>query len=261
MEPNYIGLSERIRETVDRFFSALFPRFFGGEPSSFSGDGLEEKSRIEMDLAAQALTKALLYVLPREQAVHCVKQTMERMDQIRKMLQTDIQAAYEGDPAAISPDEVILCYPAFRAIVVYRIAHCLYILKVPIIPRMMTELAHNWTGIDIHPGATIGPSFFIDHGTGVVIGETCTIGSRVKLYQHVTLGAKSFKVADDGSLVKGIKRHPDIGSDVVIYAGATVLGSDTKVGDGCVIGGSVWLTHSIPPGTVLTTKYETQLHV
>ncbi|MBR2098138.1 MAG: hypothetical protein IJ926_00450, partial [Firmicutes bacterium] len=132
MEPNYIGLSERIRETVDRFFSALFPRFFGGEPSSFSGDGLEEKSRIEMDLAAQALTKALLYVLPREQAVHCVKQTMERMDQIRKMLQTDIQAAYEGDPAAISPDEVILCYPAFRAIVVYRIAHCLYILKVPI---------------------------------------------------------------------------------------------------------------------------------
>ena len=193
MEPNYIGLSERIRETVDRFFFFFFPRFFGGEPSSFSGAGLEGKSRIEMDLAAQALTKALLYVLPREQAVHCVKQTMERMDQIRKMLQTDIQAAYEGDPAAISPDEVILCYPAFRAIVVYRIAHCLYILKVPIIPRMMTELAHSWTGIDIHPGATIGPSFFIDHGTGVVIGETCTIGSRVKLYQHVTLGSEELQ--------------------------------------------------------------------
>ena len=225
MEPNYIGLSETIRETVDRFFSALFPRFFGDEPSSISEEGLEEKSRIEMDLAVQALTKALLYVLPQEQAMHCVKQTMERMDQIRNMLQTE------------------------------------YILKVPIIPRMMTELAHSWTGIDIHPGATIGPSFFIDHGTGVVIGETCTIGSRVKLYQHVTLGAKSFKVADDGSLVKGIKRHPDIGNDVVIYAGATVLGGDTKVGDGCVIGGSVWLTHSIPPGTVLTTKYETQLHV
>ena len=160
----------------------------------------------------------------------------------------------EDDPAAKSIDEIILSYPAFRAISAYRIAHELYIRNIAVLPRFFTEYAHRITGIDIHPGATIGEYFFIDHGTGVVIGETTTIGTNVKLYQHVTLGAKSFAVGDDGELVKGIKRHPDIGNDVVIYAGATILGGDTVIGDGAVIGGNVWLTHSVPAGAVVTQK-------
>ena len=147
-----------------------------------------------------------------------------------------------------------MTYPAFIAIFTYRIAHRLYELGVPMIPRVMTEQAHEVTGIDIHPGATIGKYFFIDHGTGVVIGETTTIGEHVKLYQHVTLGAKSFPVGPDGAPVKGIKRHPDIGDRVVIYAGATILGGDTRIGDDCVVGGNVWLTHSLDPGVSIVTK-------
>ena len=153
----------------------------------------------------------------------------------------------------------MLAYPAFEAISIFRIAHELYLMKVPMLPRMMTEYAHSLTGIDIHPGATIGPYFFIDHGTGVVIGETTVIGKRVKLDQGVTLGAKSFAVQSDGTLVKGHKRHPNIGSNVVIYAGATILGGDTYIGDNCVIGGNVWLTHSVEPGKrVLTAREQTE---
>lgn len=170
-----------------------------------------------------------------------------------------MQAAYEGDPAATCREKVMLAYPAFEAISIFRIAHELYLMKVPMLPRMMTEYAHSLTGIDIHPGATIGPYFFIDHGTGVVIGETTVIGERVKLYQGVTLGAKSFAVQSDGTLVKGNKRHPNIGSNVVIYAGATILGGDTYIGDNCVIGGNVWLTHSVEPGKrVLTAREQTE---
>ena len=170
-----------------------------------------------------------------------------------------MQAAYEGDPAATCREEVMLAYPACEAISIFRIAHELYLMKVPMLPRMMTEYAHSLTGIDIHPGATIGPYFFIDHGTGVVIGETTVIGERVKLYQGVTLGAKSFAVQSDGTLVKGNKRHPNIGSNVVIYAGATILGGDTYIGDNCVIGGNVWLTHSVEPGKrVLTAREQTE---
>ena len=143
----------------------------------------------------------------------------------------------------------MICYPGFFAISIFRLAHELYLLKVPVIPRLMTEYAHSETGVDIHPGATIGDSFFIDHGTGIVIGETAVIGRNVKIYQHVTLGAKSFAVGENGELVKGLKRHPDIGNDVIIYAGATILGGDTVIGDGSVIGGNVWLTHSLPAGS------------
>jgi len=168
---------------------------------------------------------------------------------IRKMLQADIRAAYEGDPAARSELEVVLAYPGFYAIAVHRIAHRLRALGVPLLPRVMSEHAHSLTGIDIHPGATIGPGFFIDHGTGVVIGETCVIGSRVKLYQGVTLGALSFEKDENGQLVKGIKRHPDVEDNVVIYAGATILGGRTVIGRGSVIGGNVWLVHSVPPGS------------
>lgn len=180
---------------------------------------------------------------------------LEQLPELRKILALDVQAAYEGDPACKSLDEVILCYPGFEAVTVYRLAHLLHELQVPLIPRMMTEWAHSRTGIDIHPGAKIGTYFFIDHGTGVVIGETCEIGHHVKLYQGVTLGALSFPTDPEGRLVRGTKRHPTIEDRVVIYANATVLGGRTVVGHDSVIGSSVWLTRSVPPhSTVLLEK-------
>ncbi|MBQ9727467.1 MAG: serine acetyltransferase [Kiritimatiellae bacterium] len=166
---------------------------------------------------------------------------------IRDALREDLLAGYEGDPAARSEQEVALAYPGFYATAVHRVAHRLCGLGVQLLPRMMSERAHSLTGIDIHPGASIGPGFFIDHGTGVVIGETCTIGRRVKLYQGVTLGALSFAKDADGNLVKGVKRHPDVEDNVVIYAGATILGGETRIGHDSVIGGNVWLVHSVPP--------------
>ena len=176
---------------------------------------------------------------------------LEKIPDIKAALIKDVQAIYEGDPAARSPEEVILCYPGFYAVSIYRIAHEFYIAKIPYISRIMTEFAHEKTGIDIHAGATVGEYFFIDHGTGIVIGETTTIGNRVKIYQGVTLGAKSFELGEDGNPIKGIKRHPDIGNNVVIYAGATILGGRTKIGDNCTIGGNVWLTSSTEPGTTV----------
>ena len=170
---------------------------------------------------------------------------------IKESLIKDVQAIYEGDPAARSPEEIILSYPGFFAISIYRIAHEFYIRNIPYLARLMTEYAHEKTGIDIHAGATIGEYFFIDHGTGIVIGETTTIGHHVRIYQGVTLGAKSFELDDDGNPVKGVKRHPDIGNNCIIYANATILGGNTKIGDGCVIGGNVWLTHSVPEGKVV----------
>ncbi|WP_426151743.1 serine O-acetyltransferase EpsC [Pseudomonas sp. DC3000-4b1] len=170
---------------------------------------------------------------------------------IRRLLDTDVLAAYQGDPAARSVDEVLLCYPGVLAIIHHRLAHHLYRAGLPLLARIAAELAHSSTGIDIHPGAQIGPSFFIDHGTGVVIGETCIIGERVRIYQAVTLGAKRFPATEDGSLQKGLPRHPIVEDDVVIYAGATILGRIT-IGQGSTIGGNVWLTRSVPPGSNLT---------
>ncbi|MBR1836637.1 MAG: serine acetyltransferase [Kiritimatiellae bacterium] len=172
---------------------------------------------------------------------------MASVPDVRRVLREDVVAAYEGDPAARSEMEVVLSYPGFRAIAAHRVAHRLLELGVPLLPRVLSESAHSHTGIDIHPGATIGPGFFIDHGTGVVIGETCTIGRRVKLYQGVTLGALSFDKDENGNLVKGVKRHPDVEDNVVVYAGATILGGRTKIGHDSVIGGNVWLVHSVPP--------------
>jgi serine O-acetyltransferase len=174
---------------------------------------------------------------------------LESLPEIRKRLAKDIQAAYEGDPAAHCIDEIIMSYPAAFAITAYRAAHELDRLGVPLLPRMLTELAHSRTGIDIHPGAKIGESFFIDHGTGVVIGETTMIGNNVKLYQGVTLGALSFPKDEKGRLIRGTKRHPTIEDNVVIYAGATILGGDTVIGERSIIGGNVWLTESVPPGS------------
>ena len=179
---------------------------------------------------------------------------LEQLPDLRKILAMDVEAAYQGDPACKSLDEVIFCYPGLEAISVYRLAHVLHGQGVPLIPRMMTEWAHSRTGIDIHPGATIGRYFFIDHGTGVVIGETTEIGDWVKLYQGVTLGALSFAADAEGNLVRGQKRHPTIEDHVVVYANATILGGNTIIGRGSVIGSSVWLTHSVEAGTTVTME-------
>lgn len=173
---------------------------------------------------------------------------LRRLPRIKELLYKDIHAIYEGDPAAKSHEEVLICYPGFYAISIYRMAHELYSLGVPLVPRIMTEYAHEKTGIDINAGASIGEYFFIDHGTGIVVGETTVIGDHVKLYQGVTLGAKSFELDADGNPVKNVKRHPNIGSNVVIYANATILGGETCIGDNCVIGGNTWLMHSVPAG-------------
>src|SRR5438105_2928430 len=179
---------------------------------------------------------------------------LRKLPEIRYVLEEDVEAAYLGDPAAKGHHEIIFCYPGFEAVTVYRLAHELLLLGVPLIPRMMTEHAHFKTGIDIHPGARIGHSFFIDHGTGVVIGETCDIGNHVKLYQGVTLGALSFATDGDGNLVRGHKRHPTIEDGVVIYASATILGGKTVVGHNSVIGSSVWLTESVKPHTTVVME-------
>ena len=177
-------------------------------------------------------------------AVLLVDDFFDELPAIRALLNTDVMAAYSGDPAASSTEEVILAYPGLQAITVHRLAHFFWKREVPLIPRIMSELVHSKTGIDIHPGARIGESFFIDHGTGVVVGETCVIGNNVKLYQGVTLGAMSVRKEEAGK-----KRHPTIEDDVTIYSGATILGGDTVIGRGSIIGGNVWLTHSVPPGS------------
>ena len=190
---------------------------------------------------------------PADTAERLTRAYLDGLPAVRDLVKGDVQAAYEGDPAASSRDEVILCYPGLLAVTVHRLAHPLYRLGVPFLPRIMNEWAHGRTGTDIHPGARIGPAFFIDHATGVVIGETTEIGARVKVYQGVTLGALSFRRAPDGSLVKGGKRHPTIEDEATIYANATILGGDTVIGRGAVIGGGCWVTRSVPAGATLTT--------
>lgn len=220
-------------------------------------DGLHDK------LTAQ-IARALLHDARRNGADPCddkidyeakgqgiALEFLESIPELRRLLATDVQAAYDGDPACRGLDEVIFCYPGLDAVTVHRIAHEFYKLDVPFIPRMMAEWSHKQTGIDIHPGARIGKSFFIDHGTGVVIGQTCEIGDRVKIYQGVTLGALSFPTDESGALIRDAKRHPTIENDVVIYANATVLGGKTVLGAGSVVGSSVWLTHSVDPGTTV----------
>lgn len=179
-----------------------------------------------------------------------VKELLESIPKIRELLKEDVQAAYNGDPAARNVDEIILSYPSLLAIATYRIAHELHIRGIPMVPRIMSEYAHSMTGIDIHPGAKIGKSFFIDHGTGVVIGETSEIGNNIRLYQGVTIGALS--IPKGARKIRGKKRHPTIEDDVIIYSGATILGGDTVIGKGSVIGGNVWITSSVPPNTIIT---------
>jgi len=189
-------------------------------------------------------------------AIELVAKALEQLPEVRRIVQTDVTAAYHGDPAARSVEEIILAYPCVLSISLQRIANVLHRLGVPLLPRMLTEFGHERTGTDIHPGATIGNHFFIDHGTGVVIGETARIGDHVKLYQGVTLGAKSFETDPDGNPVKGVKRHPDIGDHVTIYAHATILGGDTRIGTHSIIGSNVWIMKSIPDESVAYYKGE-----
>ncbi|HZT80945.1 MAG TPA: serine acetyltransferase [Gemmataceae bacterium] len=217
-------------------------------------DGLHDK-------LTQQITRALRHECgeePRDDFEALAQQKavelLRKLPELRAVLEKDVQAAYEGDPAAKGCHEIIFCYPGLEAVTVYRVAHELVLLGVPLIPRMMTEHAHFKTGIDIHPGARIGHGFFIDHGTGVVIGETCDIGNNVKLYQGVTLGALSFPRDAAGNIIRGMKRHPTLEDDVVVYANATILGGDTVIGHHAVIGSSVWLTHSVAPYTVVSLE-------
>ena len=252
-----------LREIVEICRMVLFPGYFGkgivdGGVQYHIGVGLERiyeklKKQIAAGLAftssADDTDKPQLKEVAKLKAATFVN----GLPALRDLLQTDVIAMYRNDPAAHNLGEVILCYPGMRAITNYRIAHALEVLDVPLIPRMITELAHSETGIDIHPGATIGHSFAIDHGTGVVIGATAILGHNVTLYQGVTLGAKNFPQEEDGTLVKGIDRHPILGDNVVVYANATILGRIT-IGEGSTIGGNIWLTHDVPAGTKLFYK-------
>jgi serine O-acetyltransferase len=200
------------------------------------------------DLDEQAGTALCFSGTSPLKAKELTQKFLESLPEILRQINTDIQAIYDGDPAAKTKSEVIICYPGFYAISIYRIAHIMYKLGIPYLPRIMTEYAHEKTGIDINPGATIGDYFCIDHGTGIVIGETAVLGHHVKLYQGVTIGAKSFEKDENGNPVKGGKRHPDIGNNVVIYANATILGGDTYIGDNSVIGGNTWIIDSVEEG-------------
>ncbi len=237
--PNRLGMPDLTNESVD---------YYVGHTLDVTLRELMVQVRRELRFAGDADAAGNS---ERERAAGITQAFAQRLPRIRSLLESDVQAAYEGDPAARSVDEVLVCYPGITAITYYRLAHELHRLGAPLIARMISEIAHSSTGIEIHPGAQIGGFFFIDHGTGVVIGETAVIGEHVRLYQAVTLGAKRFPVDEHGALVKGNLRHPIVEDDVVIYAGATILGRIT-IGRGSTIGGNVWLTRSVPPGSVIS---------
>jgi len=247
-----------IVKVIHELQALLFPMAFRREYPDMADETLLSRAlyRLRDQLAAAMRFRKQPDVEPEEAADEICAGFARRLPEIKRLLLLDVEALYEGDPAASCREEVMITYPGFRAISIYRIAHELYVLRAPLIPRIMTEYAHEKTGIDIHPGAAVGEYFFIDHGTGIVVGETTTIGDHVKLYQGVTLGARSFELDENGNPVKNIKRHPDIGNHVVIYANATILGGDTVIGDHCVIGGNTWLTRSVEAGSVVTYREE-----
>ena len=247
-----------IYEVLDDLLAVLFPGCFGkgSVPPQELGFFMDSMLRTISHTLGRHILAAYKYRCKKENCPACncddrallaITGLIEALPEIREMLVEDVQAAFDGDPAATSLDEILLSYPGIEAIASYRIAHKLYTLEVPIIPRIISERAHSRTGIDIHPGARIGRRFFIDHGTGVVVGETSVIGSNVKIYQGVTLGALS-PFDKDGRPLVGKKRHPDIEDDVIIYANATILGGETVIGKGAVIGGNAWIISSVEPG-------------
>jgi serine O-acetyltransferase len=250
-----------VAELVEDLRAVLYPVHFGrtddagrslrsriGARLDKAQKALEEQVRRGLEFSCEHVPSGPRCGLCAERAGEVASAVVARLPAVRRMVDADVRAAFEGDPALHGIDEALFCYPGIRATLQYRIAHELHRLDVPLIPRFISELAHSETGIDIHPGAKIAPSFFIDHGTGVVIGETAVIGERVRLYQGVTLGARSFATDERGRLIKGAPRHPTVEDDVVIYAGATILGRIT-IGRGATIGGNVWLTRSVPAGS------------
>lgn len=261
----------KIIATCEKLLQLLFPGYHDEE--SVPADELEMMTHervVGLVESLQAEVAKTLRLRDDKEGVHhdgltktaheLVCQFLRDIPEVRRLLRTDVEAAYEGDPAAKNFDEIILAYPCIEAIAIQRCAHCLYELDVPLIPRIMTEYAHSLTGIDIHPGATIGTHFFIDHGTGVVIGETCLIGNHVKLYHGVTLGARNFPKDENGRIVKGNKRHPNVEDGVVIYPNATVLGGKTTLGENSTIGANVFLMESVPASSFVTTVGE-QLNI
>lgn len=250
---------EALKEIAESLCGALFPMRLG--PPDLHQEGEDYYVGHTLDTALNALFQQVELELGYNRRLQCeekndveaqaaeiVKAFAQQLPALRGLLDADVEAAYQGDPAARSVDEVLLCYPGILAVIHYRLAHALYTLGVPLVARIIAEIAHSATGIDIHPGARIGPGFFIDHGTGVVIGETTIIGRNVRLYQAVTLGAKRFTQDESGALEKGAPRHPILEDEVVVYAGATILGRIT-IGRGSSIGGNVWLTRSVPTGS------------
>lgn len=262
---------ESLHDAMDMLRAILFPGYFG--PSEINPDTMQYHIGSFLDSVArnfvEQIRRGFCFFCEKgrsEKCVDCERQSsamtsklIQSLPEIRRLLATDVEAAYEGDPAAGSSDETIFSYPSLRAMTHHRIAHELYKLEVPLIPRIISEMAHSTTGIDIHPGAEIGEQFFMDHGTGIVIGETCVIGKNVRVYQGVTLGAKSFPLDDEGNPIKGIPRHPIVEDDVVIYSGATILGRIT-IGKGSVIGGNVWLLNSVPPGSKVAMNRPKESH-
>lgn len=254
--------SRKILTTViEGLSAALYPNRLSGR--EFASDSINYFVGHTLETSLRQLAEQIVHELNFEtetslaeedayrRAMQIVGEFARTLPMIRSLLDSDMEAAFRGDPAARSVDEILACYPGIFAMIHHRIAHELYRLGLPMISRMVAEIAHSLTGIDIHPGAKIGRSFFIDHGTGVVIGETAVIGDRVRLYQAVTLGAKNFPTDEQGNLLKGHPRHPLVEDDVVIYAGATILGRIT-IGKGSVIGGNVWLTRSVPPNSQIS---------
>lgn len=260
--PPKLPSRKSLAAVVEGLSAALFPNRLG--PAGLTDEGIDFYVGHTLDVALRELCEQVCRELKftdseadvEHRACQLVRDFAIRLPTIRLLLDSDIKAAFEGDPAARSADEVLVCYPGITAVTHHRIAHELHKLGIPLIARMISEIAHSATGIDIHPGAQIGEQFFIDHGTGVVIGETTIIGKHVRLYQAVTLGAKRFDMEADGTLVKGNARHPIVEDDVVIYAGATILGRIT-IGQGSTIGGNVWLTKSVSPASTIT---QGQLH-
>ena len=252
-------------QICEQILQFLFPGFHDEKPIQKSelGDLTTKRMRLLAELLSDQIEKSLRVndpSCPKARAREILLRFLQSIPSVRELLRTDIDAAYEGDPAALSNEEIILSYPCIEAIAIQRVAHLLYLERVPLLPRMMTEWAHSRTGIDIHPGAEIGAYFFIDHGTGVVVGETCRIGKRVKLYHGVTLGARSFAKDEGGQIVKGGKRHPDVEDNVTIYPNSTVLGGGTVIGEGSTIGANVFLMHSVPAGSLVIYE-ERQLRI
>ena len=259
---NPLPSSKRLEEIINLSRSILFPGYFG--KSQVNIDTIQYQIGVNVEklhrLLSEQILAGLCFSCGETKNIHCneckteteriTTQLIAKFPELRRILGTDVTAAFNGDPAAKSTAEIISCYPVIKTLTNYRIAHELFVMGVPLIPRMMMEMAHSETGIDIHPGATIGEYFTIDHGTGVVIGETCVIGNNVKLYQGVTLGAKSFPLDEEGNPIKGIPRHPIIEDNVVIYANATVLGRIT-IGDHCVVGANTWVLQDMKPGEAI----------